>query len=324
MKESDRKIVTLIGKSGSFTEVVAKIPFFAQSYAPLYISGETGVGKDILAREVHAHSPRKDGPFTLVQCGTLPDHLAENELFGHAKGAYTDATVAKNGLIAETEGGTLFLDEVDTLSPASQIKLLHFIETHEYYSLGSPKMQTANVRIISASNVDLLKQVELHQFRSDLYYRLHVLVASIPPLRERVDDIPLLATHFLEKYGYEYHRLPLTLDKTVIDKMMAYSWPGNIRELAGVMECAVLMTTASILNAEDIPISQAREVRHIGSLKEAVTCFEREYIISILNDHYGNVSHCARVAGVQRQAFQQLLRKHRIDRTIYQKQTPTP
>jgi len=311
----------LLGKSRGFRGIVEKVPLFSKSDAPLYIFGETGVGKDLLAHEVHARSSRKERPFIVVQCGALPEHLAENELFGHAKGAYTDAPISANGLIAEAEGGTLFLDEVDTLSLGSQAKLLHFLETHEYHSLGSPQMKRANVRIISASNIDLLKGIESRQFRRDLYYRLHILTVSILPLRERIDDIPILAQHFLEKYGRQYRHWPLSLDSAAIDKMTAYLWPGNIRELAGVIERAVLMTTASVISAGEIDIDPSHENGENNTLKgvkqKAVAHIEREYLIRFLTLYCGNVSQSAEAAGIKRQAFQQLLKKHHIDRKDY-------
>jgi len=196
----------LVGASANFLRIIEKIPRLAQPDAPVLILGETGTGKELVARAIHAHSARQRQPFIPVNCGTLPDHLFENELFGHAKGAFTDASSAEKGLVAEAEGGTLLLDEIDTLSPAAQVKLLRFLQHREYRQLGSAKNRVADVRILAATNADLWQYVQAKRFREDLYHRLNVLSLVVPPLRERTEDILLLAHHFLTVYRKQHGR----------------------------------------------------------------------------------------------------------------------
>ena len=197
----------LVGESEPFLRLLGQILRISHVDATVLLCGETGTGKEVVARAVHYCSPRQDRPFIPVNCGALPDHLVENELFGHTKGAYTDASAPQKGLVAEAEGGTLFLDEVDTLSASAQVKLLRFLQDHTYRPVGSAKGVTANVRVIAATNADLWQLVQGKRFREDLYYRLHVIALHLPPLRERPDDIPRLACHFLQKY--DLHRRPL-------------------------------------------------------------------------------------------------------------------
>jgi len=209
----------LVGRSEPFLQAVRKVGLLAQSKAPVVISGETGCGKELLARAIHYQSPRNSRPFIPVNCGALPDDLFENELFGHIKGAYTNATSAEKGLVAEAEGGTLFLDEVDTLSPAAQIKLLRFLQSGEYRPLGSSRAALADVRIIAATNTDLVRQIELRSFREDLHYRLNVLSLSIPALRDRGSDVLELANHFLGVYAKEHGRLTPRLSDGALAKL---------------------------------------------------------------------------------------------------------
>jgi len=196
--------ISLVGESPSFLRVVDKIPLLAECCETVLISGETGSGKEVFSRAIHYQSARRGKPFVPVNCGALPDHLFENELFGHVKGAFTDASSAEKGLIAEAEGGTLFLDEVGTLSQAGQIKLLRFLQDGEYRPVGSGRSVNADVRVLAASNDDLLKQVEKKQFREDLYYRLNALSLRIPALRDRIEDVVPLAAHFLDRYAREH------------------------------------------------------------------------------------------------------------------------
>jgi DNA-binding NtrC family response regulator len=318
---------SLVGDSECFLQVIEKIPRIAQSDATVLISGETGTGKELFARAIHYTSPRQAKPFVPVNCGALPDHLFENELFGHAKGAFTDASSAEHGLLGLTEGGTLFLDEIDTLSPSAQIKLLRFLQDREYRPLGSGRTLVADVRIIAASNADLEASRTTNVFREDLYHRLHVLDLSIPPLRERVDDIAFLAKHFLAKYGDQHALGTVHLAPGALRKLISYPWPGNVRELESLIQRALVLTSTSILQAADIDLPSICQSRQSAdtSLREAKTraieqC-EFTYLTKVLAVHQGNVSRAAKAAGKERRAFQRLLRKHGLERRPFLSRT---
>jgi DNA-binding NtrC family response regulator len=305
--------------------VLAQLSKIASVDATVLLTGETGTGKEVIARAIHYHSPRKGQPFVPVNCGALPDHLLENELFGHARGAFTDASSAEKGLLAEAEGGTLFLDEIDALSASAQVKLLRVLQDREYRQLGSTKSRSANVRIITATNTDLLRQVRAGRFREDLYYRLHLLCLRLPPLRERNMDIALLARHFLLQYGQRHGREELRLTPCAVQKLTAYPWPGNVRELEGVIQRAVVLCSAPILQPQDLELPTDVEQSAIpgnSSLRAAKSQmlgqFERGYLINLLTAHGGNVTQAAKQAGKERRAFQRLLRKHEVDRREYQ------
>ncbi len=311
---------SLVGDSESFLRVIEKIPRIAQSEATVLISGETGTGKELFARAIHYTGPRQAKPFVPINCGALPDHLFENELFGHAKGAFTDASSAEQGLLGLVEGGTLFLDEIDTLSQSAQVKLLRFLQDREYRPLGSVRTLVADVRIIAASNIDLESRLAAKLFREDLYHRLHVLFLSIPPLRERVEDIPFLANHFLIKYGAGHALGSVHLAPGALRRLISYSWPGNVRELEGLIQRVVVLTSTSILQACDIdlPLICQSQQADDTSLREAKTraieqC-EFVYLTKVLAAHQGNVSRAAKAAGKERRAFQRLLCKHGLQR----------
>lgn len=315
----------LVGESPCFLRTVEKIPLLAHSDATVLITGETGTGKDLFARAIHYQGSRQGGPFIPVNCGALPDQLFENELFGHARGAFTNAVSPEQGLVAEAEGGTLFLDEVETLSPLAQIKLLRFLQEREYRPLGSSKSRVANVRIIAATNADLGRRVHEQRFRQDLYYRLNVLALSVPPLRERVEDIPLLASHFLVRYGGQMRRETLRLSASAIQKLLAYPWPGNVRELEGAVQRAAILSVSSTLQPDDIDVGMPNQigVYENGSLREAKNCavreFERAYLVKLLATHEGNVTRAAEAAGKDRRTMQRLLRKYQMERDSFRK-----
>ncbi len=278
----------LVGESESFVRAIKNIPPLAQSDATVLICGETGTGKELFARAIHYHSPRRNKPFIPVNCAALPDHLFENELFGHVKGAFTDANSSEKGLIAEAEGGTLILDEVDTLSPAAQAKLLRFLQNGEYRPLGSSRSVTANVRIIAATNADLFDRVKAKLFREDLYYRLNALSLIIPPLRERIEDIVHLSNHFLTQYARERNTERRSISSDALRKLMAYEWPGNVRELEGVILRALILTTSSTLQPEDINLPQqspmpAQENTLLRQAKtNMIQNFELSYLTNLL------------------------------------------
>jgi two-component system, NtrC family, response regulator GlrR len=308
----------LVGESESFVRAIKNIRPLAQSDATVLIYGETGTGKELFARAIHYHSPRRNKPFIPVNCAALPDHLFENELFGHVKGAFTDATSSDKGLIAEAEGGTLILDEVDTLSPAAQAKLLRFLQNGEYRPLGSSRSVTASVRIIASTNTDLFDRVKGKLFRDDLYYRLNALSLIIPALRERIEDIVHLSNHFLAQYARERHTERRSISSHALRKLMAYEWPGNVRELEGVILRAVILTASSSLQAEDmnLPQQNPKSAQENTLLRQAKTNmihnFELSYLTNLLAAHHGNITHAAMAAGKQRSTLQRLLRKYSL------------
>lgn len=317
-------IEALVGESEIFRRAVEKIALLARSDATVLISGETGTGKELFARAIHYQGPRKDKPFIPVNCGALPDHLFENELFGHEKGAFTDASSAEKGLIAEAEGGTLLLDEIDTLSLSAQVKLLRFLQSREYRPLGCSKSTVADVRVVAATNADLRQRMELKCLRQDLYYRLNTLSLSIPSLRERIGDIPCLASYFIARYANQYGRPTPELSVEVLRALRAYSWPGNVRELECAVQRAVTLNTSQTLRSEDfdLPISPIAEMPEQGSLREAKTKavaeFERSYLSNLLTTCRGNITQAAKAAGKERRSFQRLVRKYGLERHSFQ------
>jgi DNA-binding NtrC family response regulator len=305
-----------IGKSKAFVDETLKIEKISQTISPVLIQGQTGTGKELCARAIHYLGPRSNAPFVPMNCGGLSDHLLENEMFGHVKGAYTDAHAEQKGLAYEASGGTLFLDEIHVLSPVAQIKLLRFLEDHQYKPLGSTKYIEADVRIITAANIDLKREVERERFRYDLYYRINVLSIELPMLKERLGDIPLLSEHFLNKYSAQYDRGQMYITADAMGLLCGYGWPGNVRELKNVIEKAIIMTPSNIIRADSIQIDKHVEsiAKLIPSFREAkilaVDTFEKNYLLDILVSNKWNVSKAARQAVKDRRSFQRLIRKH--------------
>ena len=307
----------LVGESPAFVAVIEKIPLLARCDATVLIDGETGTGKEVCARAIHYLSDRSSKPFVPVNCGAIPVELLENEFFGHRRAAYTGAAGDQEGLIASAEGGTLLLDEIDCLSAAAQVKLLRFLQDKEYRQLGSTRARSADVRLIAATNADLGRLVEEGRFRADLYYRLNVLPLTLPPLRRRREDVPLLARHLLARYASEHRSACPALSPGALSRLVLYPWPGNVRELGHAMERAVLLCAESgQVRAEDLPLSEP-EARRPPTFQQAkrrvVARFERSYIEDLLLAHRGNISQAARAAAKNRRAFFELIRKHSID-----------
>jgi DNA-binding NtrC family response regulator len=304
----------IVGESEALLRVLRKIPSMSKSDAPVLISGETGTGKELFARAIHDISDRGQKPFIAVNCGALPDHLFENELFGHAKGAYTDASSSESGLVAAAHRGTLFLDELGTLSFSAQAKLLRFLQDHEYRPLGSSKAVKADVRILAATNADLARNVAAQTFRADLYHRLNVLRLQIPPLRQRVDDIPILARHFLQIFAAQHKRGPMHFSAQAIKKLAGYSWPGNIRELESVIHATTVLTVSNTIQPYDIdtPGGEADAGGSPLAKAEAMKQFEHSYLSDLLAAHSGNISHAAKTSGKDRRTLQRLVKKHGI------------
>jgi len=327
---------TLIGTSRCFLQVTGMIPLLSTAKSTVLISGETGTGKELFARALHYTGERKGKPFVPVNCAALPDHLIENELFGHSKGAFTGAFIDKPGLFHEANGGTLFLDEINSLSMMVQSKLLRVLQDQEFRPLGSTKTRTVDVKIIAATNTDLRYLVETRQFREDLFYRLNVLSVALPPLRDRKEDILLLAGHFLKVYAKEFGRGAIVIGHSAKAKLMGYDWPGNVRELQGVMQRAVAMASGETLEAQDLDLPENERPELAGPTMTLVSRgmvsddasfqamktkvieeFERAYLSELLSTHHGNISRAARAAKKERRAFQRLLQKHGLDRRVF-------
>ncbi len=306
----------IVGTSPGFVKEVNRIPLVAGCDATVLILGETGTGKELFARAIHYLGPRASKPFVAVNCGAIPPELVENELFGHERGAYTGAFAAKAGLVAEADGGTLFLDEVDCLPPMAQVKLLRFIQEKEYRPLGSTRTQLADLRIVAASNCDLTSAVENGRVRRDLYYRLNILPFNLPALRERREDIPLLAARFISKYSAEFDKDFTGFEPGAMHALLSYDWPGNVRELEHVIERVVVLSAGPIVQRGDIPIASSNQSAGY-SFHEAkarlIDQFEKGYIRSVLLAHGGNITRAAQAAGKNRRAFFELIRKHQID-----------
>lgn len=309
-----------IGKSPAFLVTVAKIPRVASCDATVLLNGKTGTGKEMCARAIHYLSARAKKPFIPINCGSIPADLFENEMFGHEAGAFTDARQARRGLIAEAEGGTLFLDEVDSLPHSAQVKLLRFLQDHQYRPLGASQYRQANTRILAASNQNLLRKVQDGEFREDLYYRLKVITLQLPALCERQEDIISLANYFMSNSASEYNRPITRLAHDAIQKLNTYDWPGNVRELENVIRQAVIMSDGPVLRAHDIQLPtdapeqnptvapahepfKAAKARMIGN-------FERAYLSDIVAACDGNISKAARAAKKDRRSFFALLKKY--------------
>jgi len=321
--------LNLIGRSPNFLTAMARLRRIAACNAPVLIEGETGTGKELAARAVHYLSARAGGPFVPVNCGALPDQLLENELFGHARGAYTDARSSTLGVVGEAAGGTLFLDEVEALSHKAQVALLRFLQDQEYRPLGGQSARRADTRIIAASNADLSSAAARQQFRPDLFFRLDVLSLRLPPLREHRDDIDHLARHFLALHCRRYGIAPKTLDAPSLQFLRSRSWPGNVRELENLIHREVLLTPGPVLRLR--PKMKAGELVYPGTepssadtglpgfaeAKSRAICeFERDYLTRLMAENAGNVTQAARQAGKERRSLGRLLKKHAIDRGV--------
>lgn len=308
----------LIGKHPAFINAIQTIPLIAQSNLPLLITGPTGTGKELCARGVHNLSKRRNFPFIAVDCGAIPDHLFENELFGHARGAFTDAHSDQKGLAAIANGGTLLLDEIDALSLGAQAKLLRFLQERAYRPLGSEKFVKADVNVIAATNRDIEEHVREKQFRSDLYFRLNVLRIDMPALCERASDIELLARHFLQAYC-SMHGVQKSFSRAALRMLEAHEWPGNVRELLNVVQRAAVLCDGAYILPVHVPlaVSEARpELPPRAGFQlarsRAIEAFEKRYVESLLAKHNGNVTRAALEAGKDRRAFGRLKKKYNI------------
>ena len=311
----------LVGESPAFVAEISKFPIIARCDASVLILGETGTGKELCARAIHYVSPRAGKPFVPVNCGAIPVELVENELFGHEREAFTGAASSRPGLIHEADGGTLFMDEIDCLPLLAQVKLLRFLQDKEYRPLGSMKMRQADVRVMAATNIDLEEAVRAGKLRPDLYYRLNVIPLVLPPLRERREDIPLLARHFLARYANEFDKSINDFSVTAMQMLLMYEWPGNVRELEHVIERAIVMCEREVIGSEDIQLPRLEPRASEASFQEMkatiIAQFERTYISGLLRAHHGNISKAARAVRKDPRALRQLIRKHKIDVRVF-------
>lgn len=316
----------LIGVAACFRIALDRLSQFSRCDAPVLVVGETGTGKELAARAVHYLSARRDHAFIPVNCASLPDGLMESEMFGHARGAFTDARRAHRGLVQQAEGGTLFLDEVEALAPHAQASLLRFLQDASYRPVGSEEVHQADVRVISASNLALQDHVRAGQFRADLLYRLDVLKVDLPPLRDRPDDIDLLAPHLLRKAvrSSRAEQEPKRLADAALAALRAYDWPGNVRQLEHTLLRAQLLCAADTITLTDL-LACAPELRARSSqpqpqphpsLREAkrlaIDDVERKFVSDLLTRAMGNISEAARLCGMQRASFSKLVKKHRV------------
>ncbi len=308
----------IMGNSKTMKEVFGLISQVADSSTTVFIHGETGTGKELVARAIHKNSPRGKGPFVEVNCAAMPDTLIESELFGHERGAFTGANQKRRGRFEEANGGTIFLDEVGELSPLAQAKLLRVIQERQFQPLGSNSMVKVNVRIITATNSDLVQDVASGKFRSDLYYRLNVFPIYMPPLRDRGGDIILLSDYFVEKYSKQFNKSIKRISTPAIDLLLAYHWPGNVRELENCLERAVLITRNDTIDSVHLPPSLQMKVaipekKEHGKLTSLVNIYERSLIIDAMKTAKGNQSQAARLLGTTKRIIQYKVEKYSLD-----------
>jgi DNA-binding NtrC family response regulator len=306
----------IIGNSDAMQRVFSVMEKVIPSKANVLITGESGTGKGLVAQAIHENGPRKDKPFISINCGAIPENLLESELFGHKKGAFTSAVEDKKGLITMANGGTLFLDEIGELPPALQVKLLHVIQTKELTPVGDTRVVTVDVRVIAATNADLMQRVKDGRFREDLYYRLNVIEIRIPPLRERRDDVPLLIKHYLGHFAQDAGKNIKDIDYETMKALLAYDWPGNIRELRNTLERAVVLAEGDVITVHDLPDKfRTLDVEgvQVSSLRQALDDFERDYIRRCLQDNKGNKEATADKLGIDLATLYRKLKKLRIE-----------
>jgi two-component system, NtrC family, response regulator GlrR len=317
---------SMVGASQGHRDLLEKLRKIAPTDAEVLLTGPTGSGKEMYAHFIHENSLRSGAEFVAINCAALSTDLLENQLFGHVSGAFTGARPQSDGLVAAAERGTLFLDEVDSLAPGSQVKLLRFIEEKEYRRMGELRVRKANVRLIAASNTDLLAAVHGGNFRQDLFFRLRVVPIEVPPLRERREDVPLILEEYVRRFANKYQLPALRFSRAALARLEDYDWPGNVRELENCVHYLTCLQLSRPIEPEDMPLihpwsdNEETSPPRIGaqSLKETkrqlISDFEKQYITEALESSGGNISHAARASGKPRRAFFELMRKYGIRR----------
>jgi len=314
---------SIIGQSPAMTKMFETLSLAAPSDATVLILGESGTGKELVANAIHQNSPRKENPFIKVNCAALPETLLESELFGHEKGAFTGASSTRPGRFRQAHTGTVFLDEIAEMSPATQAKILRVLQEQAFEPLGGGSTVEVDIRVIAATNRVLEEEMEQGRFREDLYYRLNVISVTIPALRERKDDLPLLAEHFLEIYARKNRRIIKGFSPRAIDLLMRYSWPGNVRELENAVERAVILARGETISPDELPRSiRAMDPCASETAPDNASCVpgralkdvEKDMILSTLEQTGGNRTRAADILGISRRALQLKLKKYQINK----------
>ncbi|MBW2344867.1 MAG: sigma-54-dependent Fis family transcriptional regulator [Deltaproteobacteria bacterium] len=303
---------SMIGQSAAMQKVFDIVQDVAPTDSTVLITGETGTGKGLAAKAIHTNCPRCDGPFVVVNCGAFPEHLLESELFGHQKGAFTDAKITKKGRLELAHGGTLFLDEIGEISMRMQIDLLRVLEDRIFYRVGGTQPIEADFRVIAATNRNLDEAIKQGAFREDLFYRLNVISFPMPPLRDRKEDIPLLAEHFLRRYSQETNKPVDQISREAVDEMMLYEWPGNVRELENAIERAVVVGKERKIMAKDLPIFRPEHIRPTSD--NSLSEIERAHIGHILGENLWNISRSAEILGIDRSTLYSKIKRYKIEK----------
>jgi DNA-binding NtrC family response regulator len=298
----------IIGESEVMLKVFKTIDKAKSTTATVLIKGESGTGKELVARALHYGGNSSAAPFVPVNCGGIPDSLLESELFGYVKGAFTGATETRAGFFQTADGGTIFLDEISNTSLAMQAKLLRVLQEKEFYMVGSKKPQKVKVKVVAATNVDLMQLVKKNLFREDLYYRLNIIAIDLPPLRERGNDIPLLLDFFLEKYVREFGKSPMKISPRALKALTDYAWPGNVRELQNLVQRLVVMADEPTIDVSDLPVNFRFSASRLKGLNRSLDEVEREYIADVLAANKNNISHAAKVLGIDRKTLREKLK----------------
>ncbi|MBG0780240.1 MAG: sigma-54-dependent Fis family transcriptional regulator [Desulfotignum balticum] len=327
LKARDKDFSPLVGQSPAMEKVFEKISLVASSDVTVLIIGESGTGKDLTARSIHRHSQRSNAAFIPINCPTIPEHILESELFGHKKGAFTSAFQDKTGLFQEADKGTIFLDEIGDIGLSIQTKLLRVIQEKEIKPLGDNRVRKVDVRIIASTNQDLRAKIAQKEFREDLFYRLSVITIELPPLRDRIEDIPLLAEHLVAKNCKKLNQPLKTISSHVMELLVKHPWQGNVRELENVLVQGILYCRNEEIQETDIPISEAgmhmcpdnsldasvMDMPYKQAKETVLTRFNHEYVGAKLSSANGNITQAARQCGLDRQALQQVMKRFDID-----------
>jgi DNA-binding NtrC family response regulator len=298
----------IVGESDPLKKVLSEVESVAQSNSSIIICGESGTGKELIARAIHSNSPRKYFPMVSVHCGALTESLLESELFGHEKGAFTGASFNRKGRFEMADGGTIFLDEISTITPKMQIELLRVLESKTFVRVGGNKEISSDFRVICATNRDLKSMVDNGTFRKDLYYRLNVVTIRIPPLRERTEDIPLLANHFIKKYCTSMSRDLISIEPAALKHLESLEYPGNVRELENMIERAIVIGNGKEIRLKDLPMGKEMISSSIESLED----LEKKHILKILEKYSWNISRTARALHVDRATLYNKIRKYKL------------